>query len=223
MPDATTTYYGWSYPTNGADASSWGTTLNGTIVDIDAALHALAITVVPASGGSYTGAVTFEAGATVAGLTATGALSLPSGSVSNAMLANMGGNAVKANLTGVAGPPADVSLSTLLAAMGVSGNTPAGWGSLPGSPGLLIQIGAVGVESNVEQVYNATFPTAFPNVCLGVVPGTNIATGSGAADMWAQTVDSTINRFGCGFQLQFAGGGSRSTNISQFTFIAIGY
>lgn len=36
MPDSTTTNYGWSYPTVGADSSTWGTTLNNTIIAVDA-------------------------------------------------------------------------------------------------------------------------------------------------------------------------------------------
>jgi len=36
LTDSTTTNYGWSYPTNGADDSTWGNTLNNTIIAIDA-------------------------------------------------------------------------------------------------------------------------------------------------------------------------------------------
>lgn len=35
MTDSTTTNYSWSYPTYGADADTWGTTLNTTIIAID--------------------------------------------------------------------------------------------------------------------------------------------------------------------------------------------
>lgn len=35
MTDATTPNYGWSYPTVNADADTWGTTLNATVVAID--------------------------------------------------------------------------------------------------------------------------------------------------------------------------------------------
>jgi len=36
MTDATTTHYGWAYPTVNADADSWGATLNTAIIAIDA-------------------------------------------------------------------------------------------------------------------------------------------------------------------------------------------
>lgn len=40
MPDSTTINYSWSYPTVNADADTWGTTLNNTIIAIDAQLFA---------------------------------------------------------------------------------------------------------------------------------------------------------------------------------------
>lgn len=39
MPDSTTPNYGWSYPTVGADSTTWGSTLNTTIIAIDAEVH----------------------------------------------------------------------------------------------------------------------------------------------------------------------------------------
>ena len=39
MTDSTTTNYGWSYPTVNADANTWGTTLNNTVIAIDAQMH----------------------------------------------------------------------------------------------------------------------------------------------------------------------------------------
>src|SRR6185503_4924626 len=42
MTDSTTTNYGWSYPTVGADSNTWGATLNSTIIAIDAQMAAVA-------------------------------------------------------------------------------------------------------------------------------------------------------------------------------------
>lgn len=61
MTDATTPNYGWSYPTNSADQDSWGLTLNATILAIDAQVAANAAAAgVPATGGTFTGPVTFN-------------------------------------------------------------------------------------------------------------------------------------------------------------------
>jgi hypothetical protein len=40
VTDSTTTNYSWSYPTYGADADTWGTTLNTTIIAIDSQMKA---------------------------------------------------------------------------------------------------------------------------------------------------------------------------------------
>ena len=66
MTDATTPNYGWSIPTNGADDDTWGTTLNTTLIAIDAQVAANAAAAgVPASGGTFTGAVVFNGNVTV--------------------------------------------------------------------------------------------------------------------------------------------------------------
>lgn len=65
MTDATTPNYGWSFPTNSGDQDTWGLTLNATILAIDAQVAANALAAgVPATGGTFTGAVAFNSGVT---------------------------------------------------------------------------------------------------------------------------------------------------------------
>lgn len=49
MTDSTTTNYHWSYPTVGADASTWGTTINNALIAIDAQVWANANSALQAS------------------------------------------------------------------------------------------------------------------------------------------------------------------------------
>ena len=58
MADAVTTNYSWSYPTNGADATSWGTTLNTTLIAIDAQVRANVLASVPSASPTFSGVVT---------------------------------------------------------------------------------------------------------------------------------------------------------------------
>ena len=60
MTDATTPNFSWSYPTNGADASTWGSTLNATILAIDSVIA----TMMPKGGGTFSGSCTFNNGVT---------------------------------------------------------------------------------------------------------------------------------------------------------------
>ena len=58
MADAVTLNYNWSYPTNGADATSWGTTLNTTLIAIDAQVRANVLASVPSANPTFSGVVT---------------------------------------------------------------------------------------------------------------------------------------------------------------------
>ena len=55
MADAVTTNFSWSYPTNGADASTWGTTLNTTVIAIDAQCALFALKASPTFTGTVAG------------------------------------------------------------------------------------------------------------------------------------------------------------------------
>lgn len=65
MVDATTTNYGWTKPTVGADSNTWGGLLNGDMDSIDADLFAVsgvANAALPKAGGTITGSLTVDGG-----------------------------------------------------------------------------------------------------------------------------------------------------------------
>lgn len=88
-----------------------------------------------------------------------------SGAITNAKMANMGAGTVKANVGGSAGPPSDVSLAALAAAMGVS--TGANWFKVLGN---LVQFFSVTFNPSTP-VFSApfNFPVAFTGPPYSVV------------------------------------------------------
>lgn len=65
MVDSTTTNYGWTKPTVGADENTWGGLINGDLDSIDTDLKAVsdvADGAVPKAGGTMTGALTNSSG-----------------------------------------------------------------------------------------------------------------------------------------------------------------
>lgn len=73
---ATTTNYGYTKPTVGGDAGTWGTALNSDLVKIDSDLYAVegvADAALPLAGGTMTGNV--DVFSSTAGLTALGSVS----------------------------------------------------------------------------------------------------------------------------------------------------
>ena len=60
MADAVTLNYNWSYPTNGADATTWGNTLNTTVIAIDAQVRANVLASAPSASPTFTGTATFS-------------------------------------------------------------------------------------------------------------------------------------------------------------------
>jgi microcystin-dependent protein len=99
MADATTTNYGWSYPTVNADAGTWGSTLNTTIIAIDAQMYLMATRASPTFTGTVNAAaLTLSgalggAGATFSGTVSANAFSGPlTGSVTGNVTGNCSGS-----------------------------------------------------------------------------------------------------------------------------------
>jgi len=72
MADSVTTNYGWAYPTVGGDSAVWGSTLNTTIIAIDADLKEVAqsvpsYTAVQQGGGAGMATTGVQIGANTAG------------------------------------------------------------------------------------------------------------------------------------------------------------
>lgn len=65
MVDATTTNYGWTKPTVGADSDAWGGLINTNLDGIDTTVKAVSVVAnaaVPKAGGTMTGALTNSSG-----------------------------------------------------------------------------------------------------------------------------------------------------------------
>ncbi|CAI8876382.1 hypothetical protein EMIT053CA3_310024 [Pseudomonas donghuensis] len=87
-----------------------------------------------------------------------------------------------------------------------------------GQTGLMIQYGTILAQA--ESVYGASFPTAFPNFCLMVIPATlNGATGDD--DVFARVISWT--RQNASLKAEYGTGNGHSPAARNIAYIAIGY
>lgn len=87
--------------------------------------------------------------------------------------------------------------------------------------GLIMQWGQV-TSNGSEGTYSVTFPIAFPNACLQIIPGLNLNTWSNPQGMNTVTQVSSFTTTGAVFYLQAADPISGSGTI-LLTYLAIGF
>lgn len=135
----------------------------------------------------------------------------------NAMLATMAANTVKANLTGGAATPTDVTIPALLTALGFTGQSLTAIGYFRFPNGLIIQWGNATQPTN-SGATTVTFPIAFPNGGFTAY-ATAAASGTAPTAWFGQEVPSTT---GCVFRSAQSSGVAAPAGVA-FGYFAIGY
>lgn len=118
-----------------------------------------------------------------------GTTNLQANSVTNAKLAQMASNTIKANLTGALANAADFTIAQLLTALGVVSSFAAtGYISLFG---FTIQWTTTGAVAENMGIQTTVWPIAFPTACVGFAAQVVNPTGTTTADwqVWSQVVD----------------------------------